>query len=112
ASGVDSLNPEVTKVAFPGLPITIRPVFRLHGGVFGITKKLGSASPIAFGIVENSLAALSAGRRVRCSWHFVVRPSPDPQAQVVVLIFRPPTSPVASVPKAFGAGGERLPLSQ
>ena len=70
ASGIDSLNPEVSKVAFPGLTVTVSPVFRLHRGVFGVTEKLGSTSSISFGFVENSFAALSAGRSVRCSWHF------------------------------------------
>jgi hypothetical protein len=69
ASGIDSLNPEIPEVTFPGFAVTVSPVLRLHRRVFGITKKLGPASSKAFGFVENSFAALSASRSVRCSWH-------------------------------------------
>jgi hypothetical protein len=70
--GINSLNPKVSKIAFPGLAVTVSPVLRFHRGVFGIAEKLGPTPSISFGAVENSYPALSARRRVSCPWHFLL----------------------------------------
>jgi hypothetical protein len=40
ASRVDSLDPEIPKIALPRLSVTVRPILSLHRGIFGVTEKL------------------------------------------------------------------------
>jgi hypothetical protein len=107
ASCIDSLNPEVAKIALSRFPITVRPILGFHRGIFSIAEKLGSTPAISLSFVENSFTALSAGTRIGCSRHIFYPASAGSSRTGCCFNFRPPTSPVASVPKHFGTGEER-----
>src|SRR4051812_6021488 len=69
---VESLNPKITECALARFAISIRPVLRLHGRVFGVTKKFGSASAKAFRGLDDAFTPGAAGRRISCSWHLLL----------------------------------------
>lgn len=71
ACRIDSLDPKVAKVSLAGLSIPVRPIFGLHRRVFSISKQLGPTTSVAFRSSEDSFAALSACRRIRCSRHSI-----------------------------------------
>lgn len=106
AGRVDSLNPEVAKIAFPSFSVAVRPVLGLHRGIFSITEKLGSTPAVSLSFVENSFAALSARARVSCSWHVSYPTSAGPSAQVVVSHSSADLTCRIS-PENSGTGGER-----
>src|SRR5208283_3621630 len=101
ASCIDSLNPEVAKIALSRFPITVRPILGFHRGIFSIAEKLGSTPAISLSFIENSFTALSTGTRVSCSRHIFYPASAGSSRTGCCFNFSLPTSPVASASKPF-----------
>jgi len=70
--GVEPLDPQITERALAGFAIAIGPILGLHGRIFGVTEKFGSASAKAFGGLDDAFAPGPAGRRISGSWHLLL----------------------------------------
>ena len=106
ASGVDSLNPKIPKIALSGFPVPISPILGLEGSVFRVPEQFGAPSSVTFRLVQDSFTAFSTSSSVGCSRH---SHSPGLRAPLRQTVFFPTVPrPRLSVSEINPEGGQQV----